>query len=129
MGFPSGSAVKTLPGMQEPQETWVQFLGQEDPCSALIISFNPLQGFPQWLRHKESVCSAGDASSVPGSGRFPWRRSWQPTPVFLPGEFRRQRKLAGYSPGGHKESDISEHEHMHKPLQQFGKISKVIAFL
>ena len=34
----------------------------------------------------------------------PWRREWQPTPVFLPGEFHRQRSLAGYSPQSRKES-------------------------
>ena len=33
---------------------------------------------------------------------------WQPTPVFLPGEFHGQRNLAGYSPWGHKESDTTE---------------------
>ena len=37
--------------------------------------------------------------------KIPWRRVWQPTPVFLPGESHRQRDLAGYSPWGHKESD------------------------
>ena len=31
---------------------------------------------------------------------MPWRREWQPTPGFLPGEFHRQRKLLGYSPWG-----------------------------
>ena len=31
LGFPGGSAVKNLPAMQEPQETWVRSLGQEDP--------------------------------------------------------------------------------------------------
>ena len=35
-------------------------------------------------------------------------RKWQPTPVFLPGEFHRQRSLAGYSPWSHKESDMTE---------------------
>ena len=35
---------------------------------------------------KASACNAGDLGSIPGSGRFPWRRKWQPTPVFLPGE-------------------------------------------
>ena len=38
--------------------------------------------------------------SVPGLGRYPgepWRRAWQPTPVFLPGESHGQRRLAGYS--------------------------------
>ena len=38
----------------------------------------------------------------------PWRRKWQPTPVFLPGESHGQRSLAGYSPRGHKESDTTE---------------------
>ena len=37
-----------------------------------------------------------------------WRREWQPTPEFLPGEFRGQRSLAGYSPCGCKESDTTE---------------------
>ena len=37
-----------------------------------------------------------------------WRRAWQPTPVFLPGESHGQRSLAGYSPWGRSESDTSE---------------------
>ena len=39
---------------------------------------------------------------------FHWRRKWQPTPVFLPGEFHGQRSLAGYSPWRHKEWDMTE---------------------
>ena len=39
---------------------------------------------------------------------IPWRRYWQPTPVFLPGKFHGQRNLAVYSPWGHKESDMTE---------------------
>ena len=39
---------------------------------------------------------------------IPWRRAWQPTPVFLPREFYGQRSLAGYSPWGHKELDMTE---------------------
>ena len=38
----------------------------------------------------------------PWVGKIPWRRKWQPTPVFLPGESHGQRSLAGYSPWGHK---------------------------
>ena len=34
--------------------------------------------------------------------------AWQPTPVFLPGEFHGQRSLVGYSSWGHKESDMTE---------------------
>ena len=53
---------------------------------------------------------------------MPWRREWQPTPVFLPGEFRGQRNLAGYSSWGHKELDIAKqlihtHTHTHMYLQ------------
>ena len=35
--------------------------------------------------------------------KISWRRAWQPTLVFLPGEFHGQRSLVGYSPWGHKE--------------------------
>ena len=44
----------------------------------------------------------------PWVGKIPWRREWKPIPAFLPGEFRGQRGLAGYSPQGHKESDTTE---------------------
>ena len=40
--------------------------------------------------------------------RTPWRRKWQPTPVFLPGEFHGQRSLADYSPWGSKKSDMTK---------------------
>ena len=46
--------------------------------------------FPGGSDGKESVCNAGDLGSIPGFdpwvGKIPWRRAWQPTPVFLPGE-------------------------------------------
>ena len=44
---------------------------------------------------------AGDAGSIPGLGRSPGERKWQPTPAFLPGKFYGQRIGAGYSPWGH----------------------------
>ena len=47
--------------------------------------------------------------SIPGSGRYPWRREWQPTPVFLPREVHGQRSLVGYNLWGCKESDMTEH--------------------
>ena len=40
--------------------------------------------------------------------KIPWRRKWQPTPVFLPGEFQGQTSLVGYSPWGCKELDTAE---------------------
>ena len=42
-----------------------------------------------------------------------WRRKWQPTPICLPGEYRRWRSLVGYSPWGCKESDMTFHFHFH----------------
>ena len=49
-----------------------------------------------------------DAGLIPGWGRIPWRRKWQPTPVFLLGESHGQRSLANYSPWGCKESDMTK---------------------
>ena len=48
----------------------------------------------------------------PWSGKIPWRRKWQPTPVFF-GKSNGQRSLAGYSPWGHKKSDTTEHTCTH----------------
>ena len=57
--------------------------------------------------------------------KIPWRRKWQPTPVFLPGKSHRQRSLAGYNPWGCKELDMTEHAHMwsyissaHRPVER-----------
>ena len=41
---------------------------------------------------------------------FPWRRKWQPTPAFSPGESHGQRSLAGYSPWVCKESDMTKQQ-------------------
>ena len=57
---------------------------------------------------KESSCSAGAPGPISGLGRSIGRKAWKPIPVFLPGESHGQRRLAGYSPWGHKESDMTE---------------------
>ena len=65
----------------------------------LFIVMVILRAFWVVLVVKNSPANAGDireSGSMPGSGRFPWRRAWQPTPVFLPEESHRQRSLAGY---------------------------------
>ena len=51
---------------------------------------------------KSLPANAGDVGSIPMSGRFPWRRKWQPTPVVLLGKSHRQRSLVGYSPRGRR---------------------------
>ena len=48
----------------------------------------------QIVKKKKPACNAGDPHSIPGSGRFPWRREWLPNSVFLPGEFHGQRNLS-----------------------------------
>ena len=53
---------------------------------------------PWWLSGEES----GRRGFDPWVGNIPWRRKWQPTPVFLPGKSHGQRSLADYSPWGHK---------------------------
>ena len=57
---------------------------------------------------KNPPANAGDAGSILRSERSPWKRKWQPTPVFLPGKFHEQRSLVGYSPWGPKELDMTE---------------------
>ena len=57
---------------------------------------------------KNPPANTGDGGSIPGSGRFPWRRKWQPTSVFLPEKFHGQSSLEGYSLSVRKESDKTE---------------------
>ena len=74
--------------------------------------YKSIRGLPTWLSGKESACQCrrhkrhGFHTWV---GKIPWRRAWQPVPVFLPGESHGQRSLVGYSPWGRKELDRTEH--------------------
>ena len=71
-------------------------------------------GFPGGSVGKEFTCSVGDclqyrrARFNPWMGKFPWRKKWQPPPVFLSGKFLGQRSLVGYNPWSHKESDTTK---------------------
>jgi len=69
-----------------------------------VCPFVNSKGFPGGSDSKESACNVGD----PWIGKIPWRREWQPTTVFLPGAFHGQMTLAGYSPHGCKEADMTE---------------------
>ena len=51
-------------------------------------------GLPWWLSRKESTSQCRGYGCDPWVGKIPWRRKWQPTPVFLPGKFHGQN-LAG----------------------------------
>ena len=63
---------------------------------------------PWWLRQWRIRLQSGRLGFSPWVGKFPWRRKWQLTPAFLPGESHGQRSLAGYSPGGQKKSDMTQ---------------------
>ena len=58
----------------------------------------------KWLSSssgKQPTCQGGRCKRHrfdPWVGKIPWRRDWQPTPVFVPEEFCGQRSLVGYSP-------------------------------
>jgi len=54
--------------------------------------------FPGGSVVKNLPDNAGDAGFNPGVRKIPWRRKWQPTPVFLPRESHWQRSLVGYNP-------------------------------
>ena len=66
---------------------------------------------PWWLRVSSVCLQCGRPGFDPWVGKIPWRRKWQPTPVFLPGESHGWRSLVGYSPRGCKESDTTEQLH------------------
>ena len=74
------------------------------PASLLETIHGVHWGFPHGSDGKESACNVGH----PRFRKIPWRREWQPTPVFLPGESHGQRSLVGYSPWGCKELDTNE---------------------
>ena len=59
---------------------------------------------------KNPPANAGNMSLSfdPRVGKIPWRRKWQPTPVFLSGESYGHRSLASYPLWGHKDSDMTE---------------------
>ena len=66
---------------------------QVKPCKRGFLGCSVVKNTPANVR---------DMGVIPGSGRFPRRKKWQPTPVFLPGKSHRQRTLIGYSLWSHK---------------------------
>ena len=69
------------------------------------VYFSNTHGLPRWLSGEIFAWQCGRWGSCkfePWIGQIPWRRKWQPTPVFLPGKFHGQRNLVGSSPWGHR---------------------------
>ena len=91
---------------------WTQLRDWESGLTSLypgVFIFNmELWVLPCGSDGKESTCNAGDPRLIPWVRKILWRREWQPTPVFLPGESHGQRSLVGCSPWGCKEWDTTE---------------------
>ena len=71
---------------------------------------------PRWCSGKESTCQCGRCKRCGLDlwvRKTLWIRKWQPTPVILLRKFRGQRSLAGCSPWGWRELEITEHTHTH----------------
>ena len=60
------------------------------------------QGLPCWLSWYRTRLWCRRHRFNSWAGKIPWRRKWQPTPVFLPGDSHGQKSLVGYSPRGHR---------------------------
>ena len=72
-----------------------------------VLSLYPHHGFPGGSDSKEPTCYSEDQID-PWVRKIPWRREWQPTPVFFPRESHGQKSLAGYSPWGYKNVNMTE---------------------
>ena len=91
-------------------------LGSEVLCLCRRFSerlYSCTLGIPWWRRGQRVCLLCGRPGFDPWVRKIPWRRKWQPTPVFLPGESHGWRSLVGYSPWGCKESDMTERLHFH----------------
>ena len=71
-------------------------------------------GFPRWCSGKEFACQCRNCKRCrfdSWARKSSWSRKWQPTPLFLPGKFHGQRSMAGYSPRGCKDLNMTQTEH------------------
>ena len=105
LGFPGGSVVKNPPAGEARDVGLIPVLGRSpgvgkwQPTLASLVA-------------QRSIClQCGRPGFDPWVGKIPWRKKWQHTPVFLPGEPHGWRSLVGYSPRGRKESDTTERLH------------------
>ena len=74
-----------------------------------------------WHSGKEAACQCRRYRFYFWVRKIAWRREWKPTLVFLPEKFHGQRSLAGYSPQGHNESDVTERLNTHTHHQWMSK--------
>ena len=77
----------------------------------ILPQYMGCRSFPGGASGKEPTClrrSGKRHRFDPWVGKIPWRKGWQPTPVFVPGESHEQGSLVGYSPWGRKELDMTD---------------------
>ena len=74
----------------------------------IVTYLNISLGFSCGSDGKESICNVGDLGSIPGLGRSPGEGHGDPLQYSCLENLHGQRSLAGYSPWGHKESDMTE---------------------
>ena len=86
-------------GQCSGSQTWPVHLH----CGILAFTLSsPCSWASQVVSGKESPCQCKGCRLNPSVRKVPWRRKWQPTPVFLPGKSHGQRNLVGYNPWGHQ---------------------------
>ena len=83
-----------------------------------FYTFFTHSGLPWWPSGKQSACQRRRCGFEPWVRKIPWRSKWQPSLVFLPGEFCSERSLVSHSPRGHKELDTAEQLGMHTQSAQ-----------
>ena len=79
-----------------------------------MINLKPALDFPGGPRGKKLICQCRRHKKYgfnPWVRRMPWRRAWQPTAVFLPGESHGQRSLVGYIGAQQVEHNCSDLAH------------------
>ena len=117
--FTSPSDILGLPSWCNGKESTCQChfqwqLSDEVFCSIFLSMPDMGMGLTGGASGKEPACQCRRLQRCrfdPWMGKIPWRRQWQPTPVFLPGKFHGQRCLVDCSPWSHKESDTTECAH------------------
>ena len=109
--FIAESPVSSMKGWKE----WTKSNRRKSP--RLYTSCPHAGRLPWWLSGKESACQCRRCGFDPWVRKMPWRRKWQPTPVFLPGKSQGQRSLAGYSPWGLQHDLVTTQQQPHASTQ------------
>ena len=115
--MPSSASPRHLLFLSYQIHGMIQATGDSGHICKVWLLNNPIM-LPRWHSGKESICPCRRywrRRFNPWVRKIPWRRKWQPTPVFLPGKSHGQRSLEGYSPWGRPKkswTQLSMHTHI-----------------